>query len=119
MSSLFETRRLQDWINAVLGILLFISPWVLRYNAEPAASWTAWISGALIVALAAAALRAFAEWEEWLNLLLGLWVFLAPWLLGFTAVGAALWAHVALGLLVAFVAGWEIWQVWHRPHAAA
>jgi hypothetical protein len=30
-----------------------------------------------------------------------------------------MWADVVIGLLVAAVAAWEIWEVRHQPHAAA
>ena len=49
----------------------------------------------VIGVLAVAAIVAFTEWEEWVNLALGVWVFLAPWVLSFTGVTYALWAHVA------------------------
>jgi uncharacterized membrane protein HdeD (DUF308 family) len=119
MSSIFETKRLQDWANLVLGALLFISPWVLGYSADAYAGWTAWIGGILIAALAVAALAAFAQWEEWVNLALGVLVLVSPWVLGFAANLAALWAHVVLGLLVAVLAAWELWQVGQKPHATA
>jgi hypothetical protein len=33
--------------------------------------------------LSIAALAAFAVWEEWLNLVAGLWLVVSPWILGF------------------------------------
>jgi hypothetical protein len=61
----------------------------------------------------------FKEWEEWLNLLLGLWVVAAPWVLGFAAITSAMTAHVVLGLLIAASAAWEIWEVRHEPQVHA
>ena len=118
MANLLETKRLQDGINLVLAACLFVSPWVLGFAGEPIAAWTAWASAVVIGVLAVAAIVAFTEWEEWVNLALGIWVVLAPWILGFTGVTYALWAHVVLGLLVAAVAAWELWQVRHEPHLA-
>jgi hypothetical protein len=117
MANLIETKRLQDWINLVLAACLFVSPWVLGFAGV--AAWTAWVSAVVIGVLAVAAIVAFTEWEEWVNLALGIWVVLAPWIIGFTGVASALWAHVVLGLLIAAVAAWELWQVRHEPHLAA
>ena len=61
-------------------------PGRLASLAQQVAAWTAWVSAVVIGALAVAAIVAFTEWEEWVNLALGIWVVLAPWILGFTGV---------------------------------
>jgi hypothetical protein len=119
MAKFMENKHPQDWANLVLAALLFLSPWVLGFATEQYAAWNAWISAVVIAALAIGALSAFQEWEEWLNLIAGIWVVAAPWVLGFAAITLAMWTHVVLGLLVAAVAAWEIWEVRHQPHAAA
>jgi hypothetical protein len=113
------TKHLQDWINLVLAACLFIAPWVLGYTEEPMAAWTSFISAIVVGGVALAAIVAFTEWEEWLSFALGIWVVLAPWVLGFTGVTLAVWTHVILGVLVAAIAAWEIWQVHHAPHVTA
>jgi SPW repeat-containing protein len=72
-----------DVVNLIFGAWLFAAPWLYGF-ASGAAGWNAWIMGALIALVAIAALAAFAEWEEWINLVLGLWVLVAPWALAFT-----------------------------------
>ncbi len=47
-----------EYVHAVLGVLLFISPWVLGYSALNGASWTSWVAGVLTVAVGLAALPA-------------------------------------------------------------
>ena len=34
-----------EWIVAVIGALLFISPWVAQYSTSMGAAWTSWICG--------------------------------------------------------------------------
>jgi len=107
-----------DVANAVLGIALVLSPWILGFAAETAAAWNAWITGALIALVAIGALVAFAEWEEWVNLVLGIWAIVSPWLLGFATLGAAVWMHVGVGLIVAVLAALELWFARRHPSAA-
>ncbi|SDP06513.1 SPW repeat-containing protein [Nakamurella panacisegetis] len=45
-----------EWTGIVLGALLFLSPWIMNFHGLKAASWTAWIAGALVVLLSVAAL---------------------------------------------------------------
>lgn len=47
-----------EYVHGVLGVLLFIAPWVMSYSDLSSASWTSWVGGALTVIVAAAALPA-------------------------------------------------------------
>jgi SPW repeat-containing protein len=118
MATFMENKHPQDWANLVFAILLFISPWVFGFSADRLVAGNAWICGIIIAALAIGALSAFQEWEEWLNLLVGIWVVVSPWVLGFAAMTNVRWTNVVLGILVIIAAAWEIWEVRHRPHAA-
>lgn len=118
-SSMVEDRKPQDWINLVLAVCLFISPWVLGFVGTTAAAWNAWLVAIILGALAIAALSVFAEWEEWINLVAGLWLIVSPWLLGFAANMNAMWTHVVIGILAAAVSAWAIWGHRHIPHAHA
>lgn len=74
------------------------------------------ISGLVIAGLSVAALAAFAQWEEWLNLLLGLWVLVSPWVLGFQGTTAAT-VHIVGGILVAGLAAIEMWLMQRTSQA--
>lgn len=105
--------RIQDIANSILGALLFVSPWALGYAGTEMAARASWIGGAVVAVLALAAIVKFAEWEEWLNLLVGLAVIAAPYYLGFANVVRAVSAHYALGALLVLSTGWELWRVHH------
>jgi hypothetical protein len=113
-----RTAKPQDWINLALATLLFLSPWALGFADHLTAARTAWASGIVIAFIALAAIVEFAEWEEWINLLLGLWLIIAPWVLGFAGVALAMRAHVALGVLIALFSAWELWTVHHETSHA-
>lgn len=119
MAKMLEGEHAQDWINLLLAVALFLSPWVVGFATEQYATWNAWACGVLVAAVAIGALGAFKEWEEWVNLLLGIWLVAAPWVLGFAAVIPARGAHITFGLLIAAVAAWEIWDVHRGRHLPA
>nr|WP_139812011.1 SPW repeat protein [Ensifer aridi] len=119
MAMLMERKKPQDWMNLVLAVALFVSPWVMGFAGELMAAWNAWIVGVVIGALALATLTAFSEWEEWANMLIGIWLLVSPWLLNFAANVNAMWTHVVLGLLVAAISAWALWDERQNPHARA
>lgn len=47
-----------EGVEIVLGVLLFIAPWVLSYTALTGASWFSWVIGGLAVIVGATALPA-------------------------------------------------------------
>ena len=108
----------QDWISLACAVLLFISPWILAFSGDVTATRAAWITGVVVAIFAVAALVQFAEWEEWISLLLGVWMIVAPWVVGFSTLGVAVAAFVVLGLVVAVASAAEIWQIRH-PHVMA
>ena len=123
-----STERWRDWVMLVLGAWLFLSPWILGFatgvpvGAEAvagptAAAWNAWIVGVVVAVLAIWAIAMFAEWQDWLNGILGVWLIIAPWVLGFGGLAAAAWNHVIVGLLVLVLAAWELWEVRQRATA--
>src|SRR6266540_2230294 len=115
MEQNWKREALADVINLLLGAWLFVSPWVFGFAPEGAASWNAWLSGVIVAALAIAALAAFAEWEEWLNLIVGIWVAVSPWLIGFSANATAMRLHFVIGVIVAVVAAIRLWMVRRSP----
>ena len=105
--------RYQDVINLICAVLLFISPWALGFSGDVMAARAAWVTGVVVAIFAVAALVQFAEWEEWISLLLGLWMIIAPWIVAFSTVKAATAAFVILGVVVGLASISEIWQVRH------
>jgi hypothetical protein len=109
METIWRKEKLTDIVNLVLGAGLFLSPWIFGFASDTSASWNAWMSGIVIAGLAIAAITAYAEWEEWLNLVVGAWVAVSPWLVAFTTNTTAVWVHLIAGVLVALLAALGIW----------
>jgi hypothetical protein len=115
MEKAWKKEVIADVINLVLAAWLFLSPWIFGIVSESIASWNAWLSGLVIGVLAVAALVAFAEWEEWINLVLGLWVAASPWIVGFSGHSTATRVHVIVGIAVAIVAAVRLWFMHRSP----
>lgn len=102
-----------DIYKLVLGGFVALSPWLFAFRNE-AARLESVASGVLVVAISIAALIAFADWEEWAALALGLWLIASPWALGFP-VAAALKIHIGVGVVLVYLAGLELWLI-HYNH---
>jgi hypothetical protein len=103
-----------DLYNLVLAAILFLHPWMVA-RANGTASIDAWVSGAALAAVSLAALVAFVDWEEWVNLALGIWLVASPWVLGFTHT-SAMHFSIGIGAAVAFLALLEIWLRYDAAH---
>lgn len=112
---IMKTQHWQDWVNALLGLWVVLSPSMLAHvmasSLEPggvpeAVMWNQYVVGGAIAALAVVALFAFKAWEEWTNVILGAWLLASPWMLGFYGAPALMWNAVILGVLVLGFAGW-------------
>src|SRR3974390_2389681 len=104
-----------DLYNLVLALLLFVSPWFLA-RASGTAVVDLRASGAAIALLSLVAMFAYASWQEWANLLLGIWLIVSPWLLGF-AHTRAMHYSIGVGVAVAFFSALELWLVYDAAHA--
>ena len=102
-------QQWEDWCSWGLGIWLLISPWALRFDLDSGATRVAVITGILIILTEMLTLSFFQSWEEWVNVVLGLWLLVASWVVGI-ATSSAVRNFVIVGLLVLILAAYEIWQ---------
>ena len=113
------------WLQLLLGVWLFVSPWVLGFAAavhawgagmpdSPAATgggaaWDAWILGGLVIIAALSRVARLALWQDHAILVMGGWIFAAPWVLGFNPWWPlASWDHWMTGLLLFLISAWAI-----------
>ena len=103
-----HVKHWQDPVNVLLGAWLIASPWVLGFQGVTVAMVTTVAIGILLVASSAGAMTVPAAWEEWLDAMLGAGLMMAPLLLGFDSVDAALQNALLTGGLVTFLALWVL-----------
>ncbi|HEX6956933.1 MAG TPA: SPW repeat protein [Ferrovibrio sp.] len=106
----FIYRHWQDWADLMLGVVVLISPWIIAFTNEPAPTYNAIVVGVIIIALCALAISHLEPWEEWLNVALGVWLIVSPWILDYDAASAARACHVGLGLIITLMAASELWE---------
>lgn len=48
------------------------------------------------------------NWLHWIKLVLGFWVVVSPWVLGFSGITTALWSNIIAGALICIFALWGL-----------
>lgn len=98
--------RWQDGVTSILGVVLFITPFVFGDTSQTAAAWTAYVGGVLLFVFGAGSL--LFQWDttvEFLPVIDGILIFLAPWVLGFSGITAMAWSAWVIGVLAFISAG--------------
>ncbi len=93
-------KRWQDYTNILLGVWLVLTPLFGIGAVSDVAAINSYLTGAAVAIFAIAALARPQMWEEYINLVLGLWLILAPFALGFTNLAAPMWNQIIVGLLI-------------------
>lgn len=105
-----------SWLNVLAGAWLIIAPFVLHYT--NATTRTNDILIGVIVAVLAlfrGAIPSKNTWLSWVNLILGLWLIVAPFILGY-ANTTPRWNDVIMGLIVGGLAAWSAYSTSHEVH---
>jgi hypothetical protein len=109
--------RWQDWTTLIGGVALILAPWVFGLVSTTAFALDAWFIGVLAAAFALFSLARPGRFvTEGVILLLGVWLFFSPWLLGFSTVSVAMGIAWIIGLLFVVTAGWTVGET-RRFHA--
>ena len=108
MAMHLSSRRWQDQLMVVIGVWLIVSPWVLGYPPGSPPALNAYIAGALIGLLAAFDLVKTYVWAVLLNIVMGVWVAVSPWLVGTVRDPAMTWSLVIAGIGTIVLGTWEL-----------
>lgn len=101
--------RWQDWLCALIGVWLLISPWQMDFVLNQSAKGNACGVGAvLIIFNLISACRNVDEGQEFVNIILGLWLILAPFAFSFSAEKNLVLNMTVTGVAVILVAGWQM-----------
>lgn len=100
----------EAWCSWLLGIWLCISPGLLQFGNDATATFVAVITGVLLICIEVVTVSTFRLWEEWINVVLGAWLIVTPWVLSFYLNMAAMANFVVVGALVMALALYELRQ---------
>jgi len=99
-----KNAQWENWVNFAVGLWLTLAPWMIPggiwEGRAVAASWNLWFSGTIVLVSSALALWSLKPWEEWVNLAVGAWLIVSPWILGYAGVGWFAWTSVLSGLII-------------------
>lgn len=107
----------QDAGKILFGLWLLVSPWMLNYTQASVAVWNSDVVGLIVAGSSLAAILKFTEWEEWINIVAGIWLIASPWildygsLLGPTSTLPVTANNLAVGLCIVILSLWEL-NVW-------
>ena len=118
---MFKTLQWEDWLGVALGAWLLVSPWVTDYSTSDAATMNALVMGVILVLEEFLELGAHEMFEEWIDIVAGLWLIVSPMVLGFASLTSATVNAVAVGMLTVLFAAWaispldkKVVQWWHE-----
>jgi hypothetical protein len=103
-----SSRRWQDQVILLLGIWLIISPFVLGYPGDSLRAVNAYVAGVVIALLAAFDLYRTKMWAVVVNMLIGLWVAISPWVPVMADRASLMVNNIIVGLAVLVLALWEL-----------
>ena len=110
-----RTSNRINWVVAILGVWEIIAPFVLGYVTVRPPFWNNIIFGAALLVLSVwSALSASVTVDrtlDWIDAVIGIWLIVAPFVLGYTTVTAALWNDIIVGIVVVVLSAWAALSV--------
>ena len=101
---MFKSLKWEDWLGVALGAWLLVSPWVLGYSVESAATMNALILGTILVLEEMLEIGVHETIEEWFDVVAGAWLCISPLVLGYTSNAVASVNTFAVGVLTVLLA---------------
>jgi len=104
-----RNAKFENWVTLLIGVWIFFMPWTIGYSRTESrmdfAMWNFFIVGALVFIIATLALQAIKPWEEWMNVVAGIWLFSSPWIFGYTDEAALFLYSMFCGMIIAILSG--------------
>ncbi len=105
----------QDAVNVAHAAWIFASPWWMTFPSSTA-RWDHWVVAVVAGVAAVTSLPRAKIWKEATIIAAGGWLFLSPWLLGFSHSLNARWNAWMLGALLIYVASWALTDLLRLSH---
>jgi hypothetical protein len=115
---LLKTHRTwEDWCGMLIGALIIASPWFPIQDEAAITGHQIIILNAIAIGLVVFSLAqleyvALQRWEEVTTILVGLWLVVSPYVLGYSGEGFLRLYHTSLGVIVVLLGALQLWQDW-------
>ena len=87
-------------IELVIGLWLLFAPLALGFFNNPSAALVTILVATTVFFVSQLGIANQQPWEEWVNLIAAVVLIVAPWVLGYASVAAAVWNSVICGGLL-------------------
>jgi hypothetical protein len=103
------SQRWQDYVTTLIGVWVLFSLEIIHFFFPElvftrAIAWSQGAAGFALIAVGASAVGGYQLWEEWVDVILGLWLIVSPWILGFGDLPALRWNAIIPGAAVVILA---------------
>ncbi|HBB37428.1 MAG: hypothetical protein UX02_C0001G0328 [Candidatus Moranbacteria bacterium GW2011_GWC1_45_18] len=101
-----QNKKTANWLIVIAGMWLIIAPFVLGFSGT-FLSLNDVVMGIIIafVSLIAIGVSEEGKWLNWINVLLGAWIFITPFFL--MSVGnAGMWNNLIIGIITVALGAW-------------
>ncbi|MFV2060075.1 MAG: SPW repeat protein [Gammaproteobacteria bacterium] len=93
-------QRWQDWTVFVLGLWLVASPFIGIGVNNDVAAINSYTVGSVVIIISLLAITKPEIWEEYINIALGAWLLISPFVLGFSNISGPTSNQIFIGLLI-------------------
>ncbi len=105
-----RTGTTLSWLVVIAGIWTIISPFILGFSSAATPLYNNVIVGIVLVVLGAWAALSHAVTTErtldWINVIVGIWLLISPFVLAFSAMTNPMWNNVIVGIITIILAAW-------------
>jgi hypothetical protein len=110
-------RTWEDWCGMVLGALIVASPWFpiqehLAIGGQQMIIVNTVAIGLVVFGLSQLEYVALQRWEEVATIVVGLWLIVSPYMLGYSGEGFLRVYHTSLGAVAVVLGVLQLWQDW-------
>lgn len=110
-----KTQKTLNCIVALVGVWEIVAAFILGYSSSSAAIWDAILLGVAVAVLGGWAAMTGKQGTikalEWVNVCLGVWLIVAPFLLGYSSLAGPLWNDIITGIVVVLLEGWALYAL--------
>jgi SPW repeat-containing protein len=108
-------RTWEDWCGMLLGALIVASPWfpIQDHFAQHQMMVVNTVAiGLVVFGLSQLEYVALQRWQEVATILVGLWLIVSPYVLGYSGEGFLRVYHTSLGAVAVVLGVLQLWQDW-------